>query len=228
MINKERLYKIREEYLRIKETNPEKAAIYLLKNTKNILKLALYGMNIRKELADEARSFIEVDIIRAFDTYDQNKNASIWTWIYRIIVQSQYKFVQMKTSQNKKTAFDFSYETTPEVYDVPVDNLNPEDRTIYNESSSKYFKNLNMILDNVLKGSLEKEIYCRMNGCLGYRKQTIEEIINDTRLSEKTVLYLKKKNLNSFYFFKKYLKNNNLNLSNITFNDIYKFKNNSK
>ena len=225
MVNKEKLYEIYETYNQLKTTNQEKAAYYLLNNTKNLLKLGKFGMNIRKEYEEEATSYIQMDILRAFDSYQPDKGASLWTWVYRLMIQSQYKFIQAKTSQNKKTCFDFSYQDCPQIYEEPINEPDPEETFIYKDDGERYCNDLNFILHAIFSDELEVEIYSRLNGVINYRKpQTIFEISDDTRLSEETVKMIKKKCQNELFYFRKWMKEQELSFNDICYRDILEYK----
>lgn len=228
MIDKNRLNEVYEKYNSLKENNREKAVLYLLENTKGFLKLGQYGCNARKEYDEEIKSWLQLDIVRAFDTYQDNKGASLWTWTYRLILQSQYKFVQQKTSQNKKTCFDFSYETTPEVYDVEIDEPDPEQQAITNDKANRYSNDLYFILSNIFSDKLTMEIYCRLNGVLNFQQQSLDEIAEDTRLSIESVRTLKKKAQNELFYFRKWCKDWELSFDNICYTDVIEYRRNRK
>ena len=228
MVNKEQLYEIYNKYHKLKTTNQEKAAYYLLNNTKNLLKLGKFGMNIRKEYEEEATTYIQMDIVRAFDSYQPDKGASLWTWVYRLMIQSQYKFIQAKTSQNKKTCFDFSYETTPEVYDIEIDEPDPEQQAITNDKATRYSNDLYFILSNIFSDKLTMEIYCRLNGVLNFPQQSLDEIAEDTRLSVESVSTLKKKAQNELFYFRKWCKDWELSFDNICYTDVLEYRRNRK
>lgn len=226
MIDKNKLNEVYEKYNGLKENNREKAVLYLLKNTKGFLKIGQYGCNARKEYDEEIKSWLQMDIVRAFDSYQPDKGASLWTWTYRLIVQSQYKFVQQKMSQNKKTCFDFSYQDCPQIYEAPINEPDPEETFIYKDDRERYCNDLNFILHAIFLDELEIEIYSRLNGVINYSKpQTIFEISEDTRLSEDTVKTIKKKCQNELFYFRKWLKEQELSFNDICYKDIIEYKN---
>lgn len=226
-INKDLLQKDYEKYISLLQTNKHRADFYISKSktTRNVINYALKSFHIRPEYHSEARYFLLNDYYRALNTYNPNNtnNASLWTWVNRLLIQSAYNFIKDKTKENTKYKDYYSVETTPEVYTFDDNSTPIDEKYISKESSDISNKNIKFILDNILTGPIEVEIYARQYGILSYPKQNTIQIADEMNLTISTVKTLIKRNQNNLYLFKQYLKQNHLTLLNTSYNTITEY-----
>lgn len=217
-INKELLQKDYETYVSLLQTNKQRADFYISKSkiTRNVINYALKSFHIRPEYHSEARYFLLNDYYRALNTYNPNNtnNASLWTWVNRLLIQSAYNFIKDKTKENTKYKDYYSVETTPEVYTFDDNSTPIDEKYILQENYTNCTNNLSFLLENILTGPIEVEIYARQYGILSFNKQNTIQIAEDMNLTIPTVKTLMKRNQNNLYLFKQYLKQNHLSLTN--------------
>lgn len=226
-IDKEQLNEDYERYVSLKYSDKQKAEfiVHSSKVTKKFIQMAMLSFKIRGEYYSEAKYWLMNDYFRAFDTYRTDSGATLFTWVYRLLVQSAYNFIKLKTKELNRNSVVFGIETTPEVGKVAYESMDSLDTVIYEEDRSRYTDTLNLILDSIKIGPIEREVYLRQNGACGYTKESPEQIAESMRLTDKTVMQIIKSNQNKFYNFRKYLKENGISFTSATRNDIMRFRN---
>lgn len=226
-IDKEQLNEDYEQYMSLKYSDKMMAEfiVHSSKVTKQFISMAMLSFKIRGEYYSEAKYWLMNDYFRSFDTYNPESGATLFTWVYRLMIQSAYNFIKMKTKELNRNSIMFGIDTTPEVGKVAYESMDSLETVIYDEDRSRHTDTLNLILDSVKIGPIEREVYLRQNGACGYTKESPEQIADSMRLTLKTVQQIIKSNQNKFYNFRKYLKENGINFNNATRNDIIRFRN---
>lgn len=226
-IDKQLLDNDYEKYVSLRDTNRRKAELYIYKSstTRKVINMAMHNFKLRQEYHSEARYWVMNDYFRALETYRPDSGASLFTWVYRLLIQSVYNFIKKETKELNRQNQTFSSETTPELANIAYDGMDPLERAVYEEDGERFASNLDYVLTNAGFGPIEKEVYYRMNGCGEYIRQSCSQIADSMRLTVLSVEQVIKRNQNLLYNFRKYIKENGYTLDNVTFDDIARFRN---
>lgn len=82
----------------------------------------------------------------------------------------------------------------------------PETSIINHEDEERIINDLSAVLMGVLRGPIEREVYMRKYGIMGYVPQNIETMASELNLTPRTVEQVITRNNNSISIFKRWLR----------------------
>lgn len=166
------------------------------------------SFKVRAEYWDEYECRLEIGIWRAFEEFHPERGARFSTWVYRLAKQSAWGFIKSKCKENDETMkLDELNINGNYIADCP----NPEDVYTTHEHEENINNKLSAVIAGVLRGPIEREVWIRKNGVLGYTPQSIDTIAKELNLTTKTVEQIITRNNNCMSIFKKFLRENDLN-----------------
>lgn len=180
---------------------------YIFSNLKEFKKKTLNRSQCYKNLYDEAECEINLAILDSFRSYDDTRNASLYTWCYRLCAQAIWRFVR-----DKIELVNCDYLEEIEIPTIEIES--PED-TYISEENEEAVNAVKEKLKVIFGGPIELEVFSMMNGLFGYQEMKIKEISEETNFSVNTIYFVNQKNNKTIKALRKYLKENNL--------DIYSF-----
>ena len=160
------------------------------------------SFKVRPEYWEEYHCSLLVNIWRAFEEFKPERGARFSTWVYRLASQSAWGFIK-----NKCKDIDRNINQT----EIPQTGLSEEinsveDDYIDDENLLSKEKELQFILNEVLRGPIEKEVYIRKYGLFGKESLTLQEISTELSLTPRTVEQVITRNNNSISIFKRWLR----------------------
>lgn len=102
-------------------------------------------------------------------------------------------------------------ELNESVSKSPEYEEDPETSMINHEDEESISNDLSTVLVGVLRGPIEREVYMRKYGIMGYTPQNIETMASELNLTSKTVEQIITRNNNSIGVFKRFLRDNGYN-----------------
>jgi len=166
------------------------------------------SFKVRVEFWDEYESSLLQNIWRAFNEFKPGRGSKFSTWVYRLAKQSAWGFIKNKC---KDTDITMKQDDITGCGNSIPDNETPEEIFISDENDAATKNNLETIIMCVLRGPIEREVYMRKYGIMGYVPQNIETMASELNLTTKTVEQIITRNNNSIGIFKRFLRENNLN-----------------
>ena len=167
------------------------------------------SFKVRPEYWDEYHCNLLVNIWRAFVEFNPERGARFSTWVYRLASQSAWGFIR-----NKCKDMDISIKQD-ELNESGCASLelgeDPETSIINHEDEESISNDLSAVLMGVLRGPIEREVYMRKYGIMGYVPQDIETMASELNLTTKTVEQIITRNNNSIGVFKRFLRDNDYN-----------------
>ena len=160
------------------------------------------SFKVRPEYWGEYHGSLLVNIWRAFEEFNPSRGARFSTWVYRLASQSAWGFIK-----NKCKDIDRNINQT----EIPLTGLSGEinsveDDYIYDEDLHSKEKELHFILNEVLRGPIEKDVFIRKYGLFGKGPLTPREISAELSLTPRTVEQVITRNNNSISVFKRWLR----------------------
>ena len=166
------------------------------------------SFNVRSEYWDEYHCVLLVNIWRAFTEFKPERGARFSTWVYRLASQSAWGFIRNKC---KDMDISIKQDDITGCGNSILDNETPEDIFISDEDDNTTKNNLEMIMMGALRGPIERDVYKRKYGIMGFVPQDNDTIASELNLTTKTVEQVITRNNNSISGFKRFLRENKLN-----------------
>ena len=167
------------------------------------------SFKVRPEYWDEYHCVLLVNIWRAFTEFKPERGARFSTWVYRLASQSAWGFIR-----NKCKDMDISIKQD-ELNESGCASLelgeDPETSIINHEEEESISNDLSAVLMGVLRGPIERDVYKRKYGIMGFVPQDNDTIASELNLTTKTVEQVITRNNNSISGFKRFLRENKLN-----------------
>ena len=171
------------------------------------LNMCKKSFKVRPEYWDEYHYNLLVNIWRAFVEFKPERGARFSTWVYRLASQSAWGFIRNKC---KDMDISIKQDDIVECNNNILDNETPEDIFISDEDDNTTKNNLEMIMMGVLRGPIERDVYKRKYGIMGFVPQDNDTIASELNLTTKTVEQVITRNNNSISEFKRFLRENKL------------------
>lgn len=220
-LNNEDLVSIRDKYFEIKKTNKQRAENYLFVNCHYFVNMFLVNFRIRPEYREEASSFMWLQLIKAFNLYDAEKGYKLSTWCFQLLKQAAFDFIGKKTKELKKYSIlnnDDNGEMDNQIYTHVAEEYEDKEKA---QRNSEYLK---QTINTLIPGPLEREVFCRYNGVLGYNKESLHQISLNTCIREKTVESIINANKYVFKKFSRWLSENKITYSDYSIADVEYFR----
>lgn len=196
---------------------------YIFETITPYIEMCKKSFKVQPQYWDEYESYLITNIWRAFNEFKPNRGAKFSTWVYRLAVQSAWGFIKNKCAENDRQMKQDTIEPT-DTFNIESDYEDPENSYIIAEHQRNVEKNLYELLQTVLKGPIEYDVYIRKNGILGSVVMSVEEIAEDLNLTVHTVEQMITRNNNSMNNFKRFLKENNYKTYNSSILKKYKLQ----
>lgn len=181
----------------------------VLKEIKPYIDMCKKSFNVHPQYWEEYESSLLVNIWRAFNEYELNRGSRFSSWVYLLAKQSAWGFIR-----NKCKDMDVSIKQD-ELSELGCASLelgeDPETSMINHEDEGSINNDLSAVLMGVLRGPIEREVYMRKYGIMGYVPQNIETMAFELNLTTKTVEQIITRNNNSIGVFKRFLRDNGYN-----------------
>lgn len=152
---------------------------------------------------DEYHCDLVENIWRAFKEFKPDRGARFSTWVYRLASQSAWSFIKNKCKDIDRDINSVGLST---VGITSENSSSVETNYIQNEEMDIQEKQLHLILNEALRGPIEKEVFIKKMGLFGSLPMKIEEIAEDLSLTTRTVEQIITRNNNSMSLFKRWLK----------------------
>lgn len=177
----------------------------IMLEVKPYLDMCKKSFNVLPKYWDEYHCNLVENIWRAFVEYKPDRGARFSTWVYRLASQSAWGFIKEKCKD-----IDRDINTT----EIPQTGLSTEinsveDEYISQESAFYKEKELQYILDEVLRGPIERDVFIRKYGLFGKEPKNVQEISEELSLTPRTVEQIITRNNNTLSVFKRWLKEQN-------------------
>ena len=160
------------------------------------------SFNVRVEFWDEYESSLLQNIWRAFTEFKPERGARFSTWVYRLASQSAWGFIRNKCKDIDRNVNQIEIPQTGLSEEIP----SVEDDYIDGENLHSKEKELQFILNEVLRGPIEKDVFIRKYGLFGKEPLTPQEISVELSLTPRTVEQVITRNNNSISVFKRWLR----------------------
>ena len=160
------------------------------------------SFKVRPEYWDEYHYNLLVNIWRAFVEFKPERGARFSTWVYRLASQSAWGFIRDKCKDIDRNTNQIEIPQTglsEEINSVEEDYIDDE-----NIRGTE--KELHFILNEVLRGPIEKDVFIRKYGLFGKEPLTPQEISVELSLTPRTVEQVITRNNNSISVFKRWLR----------------------
>lgn len=181
----------------------------ILKEIRPYIDMCKKSFNVHAQYWEEYESSLLVNIWRAFNEYKGGRGSRFSSWVYLLAKQSAWGFIR-----NKCKDMDISIkqdELNESVSTSSEHEEDPETSIINHEDEESISNNLSTVLMGVLRGPIEREVYMRKYGIMGYTPQNIETMASELNLTTKTVEQIITRNNNSIGIFKRFLRDNGYN-----------------
>lgn len=160
------------------------------------------SFKVRPEYWSEYHCNLLVNIWRAFTEFKPERGARFSTWVYRLASQSAWGFIRDKCKD-----IDRSINQTEIPQAGIKEEINSvEDDYINDEDLHSKEKELHFILNEVLRGPIERDVFIRKYGLFGKGPLTTQEISTELSLTPRTVEQVITRNNNSISVFKRWLR----------------------
>ena len=186
----------------IESGKSEKVFNRILLEIEPYLDMCKKSFKVRPEYWDEYHCVLLVNIWRAFTEFKPERGARFSTWVYRLASQSAWGFIKDKCKDIDRTVNQIGVPLTglsDEINSVEDDYIN--DENIHCKE-----KELHFILNEVLRGPIEKDVFIRKYGLFGKEPLTPQEISAELSLTPRTVEQVITRNNNSVSVFKRWLR----------------------
>ena len=160
------------------------------------------SFKVRPEYWDEYHCVLQVNIWRAFKEFNPERGARFSTWVYRLASQSAWGFIKAKCKDIDRNINQTEIPQTG----LPEEINSVEDDYIYDEDLHSREKELQFILNEVLRGPIERDVFIRKYGLFGKEPLTSQEISAELSLTPRTVEQVITRNNNSISIFKRWLR----------------------
>ena len=160
------------------------------------------SFKVRPEYWDEYHCNLTVNIWRAFVEFKPERGARFSTWVYRLASQSAWGFIKNKCKDIDRTINQTEIPQTG----LPEEINSVEDDYIDDEDLHSKEKELQFILNEVLRGPIERDVFIRKYGLFGKEPLTSQEISIELSLTPRTVEQVITRNNNSISIFKRWLR----------------------
>ena len=160
------------------------------------------SFKVRPEYWDEYHYNLLVNIWRAFVEFKPERGARFSTWVYRLASQSAWGFIRDKCKDIDHSINQI--EIPPAGLSEEINSV--EEDYIDDENIRSTEKELHFILNAVLRGPIEKDVFIRKYGLFGKEPLTPQEISVELSLTPRTVEQVITRNNNSISNFKRWLR----------------------
>ena len=160
------------------------------------------SFKVRPEYWDEYHCSLLVNIWRAFVEFKPERGARFSTWVYRLASQSAWGFIKNKCKDIDRNINQTEIPQTG----LPEEINSVEDDYIDDENLLSKEKELQFILNEVLRGPIERDVFIRKYGLFGKGPLTPLEISTELSLTPRTVEQVITRNNNSISGFKRWLR----------------------
>lgn len=216
-------------------TNKQRTENYIIKELNEFIKVLLVKSHVYIKYWSDFKNIMIVEIFRAFDTYQPEKNVKLYGWCWKICSQCAWRYIKQKQKEFKNEGEMFNYNFNDYDIDEEAENINttvysidentPESEYIKNEEEENSKNILKYMVDAIICTPLEKECYCYRNGLFGFPLLSNEQTADAMNLNLKTVKNIVARNNKQINEFKKYLLVNRISTPSIrTINEYKKIK----
>lgn len=186
----------------IESGKSEKVFNRIIMEIEPYLDMCKKSFKVRPEYWGEFHCYLLVNIWRVFEEFKPERGARFSTWVYRLASQSAWGFIKNKCKDIDRSINQTAIPTTglsEEINSVEDDYINDED--LHSKE-----KELQFILNEVLRGPIERDVFIRKYGLFGKGPLTPQEISTELSLTPRTVEQCITRNNNSISIFKRWLR----------------------
>lgn len=205
MVNNDKLIQLRAEYLEQKKKSRQHAEKVIIDGAVQFVAMIVRTSPAYYCYDKELKPYIIGALIKAFETYDENKKVKLSTWCFRICYNLCYDFVKERSTRTRKAArWGVNFDSLDGVDAVGADAWETIEE---NERQRATEKQLDEILRSTFQDVIAYDVYKREEGLFGYKKHTRQEIADALRVTLRSVIDISNQNKKRLNELKKRIQN---------------------